>query len=127
MYRLEHAQNYFDFGGCAFAPAQSWQRLRRQPNAAELFDSVATHAESAAGLAMAVAGVVAVSGGATRHAAPILGAGHAATRLQPIVIIRAYVPDFRADTVSLSHVLAPPLLDSVIGLLERPLEHAPDC
>jgi len=127
MYRLAHAENYFFFGGCAYAPAQSWQLLRNQPNAAELFDSVGTHADSPAGLVMAIAGLTAVSGGEPRDARDVMVAGHAAAHLQPIVIIRAYAPDFRTDTVSLSYMLTPPLLDSVVALLERPLENAPDC
>lgn len=127
MYRLEHAENYFYFGGCAYAPAQSWQLLRDQPNAAELFDSVATHVESPAGLVMAVAGLTAVSGRGTWSARQVMSAGHAAARCQPIVIVRAYVPRFHTDTVSLTHMLTPPLLDSVIGLLQRPLEDAPEC
>ncbi|HET9603547.1 MAG TPA: hypothetical protein VFO96_04605 [Gemmatimonadales bacterium] len=77
MYRLEHAHNYFYFGGCAYAAAQSWRLLRRQPDAAELFDSVATHAESPAGLVIAIAGLKAVSGGAMRDADTMVSAGHA--------------------------------------------------
>jgi hypothetical protein len=127
MYRLARAENYFYFGGCAYAPAQSWQLLRDQPNAAELFDSVATHANSAAGLVIAVAGLKAVSGGAMQDARTMMIAGHAGADRQPIVIVRAYVPDYRTDTVSLSYMLSQPPLDSVIALLQRPLKSAPDC
>ena len=126
MYRLEHDHNYFDFGGCGYAPAQSWQLLRDQPNAAELFDSVATHADSAAGLVMAIAGLTTVS---ARRAwdLSLTTRANAVMHRQPIRIIRGYQPDFRVDTVSLAQMLSPRMLDSVIALLERDLDNAPEC
>ena len=125
-YRLEREENHFYFGVCGYAPSQSWQLLRDQPNAKELFDSVATRAQSAAGVVMAFAGLAA-SGQGTRRALDTTVAGYMRTRRQPIVILRGYEQEFRADTVSLAHMLAPPMLDSVIALLERDLESTPEC
>ncbi|HET8632820.1 MAG TPA: hypothetical protein VFL88_01645 [Gemmatimonadales bacterium] len=125
-YRLEREDNYFYFGVCAYAPSQSWQLLRDQPNAEELFDSVATRAQSAAGVVMAFAGL-AVSGQGTGRAPDTTVAGYMRTRRQPMVILRGYEQEFRADTVSLAHMLTPPMLDSVITLLERDLESTPEC
>ena len=125
-YRLEHADNYFYFGACAYAPAQSWQLLRSQPNVEELFDSVATRAQPAAGVVMAFTGL-AVSGQASGRVLDTTVAGYLRTRYQPIMLLRGDEADFRTDTVTLAHMLAPPVLDSVIALLERDLETAPDC
>lgn len=125
-YRLEREENYFYLGRCAYAPSQSWQLLHNEPNAEELFDSVATRAQTAAGVVMALAGLVA-SGQARGHLLDTTVAGYVRTRHQPIVILRGYELDFRADTVTLAHMLTPPMLDSIIALLERDLETTPEC
>ncbi len=126
MYRLEHAANYFAFGGCAYAPAQSWQLLREQPNATELFDSVATHADSAAGQVMALAGLIVASGSETQGTRHMTRIADSAIQLQEIRVIHGYWPDSRTDTLSLSQMLAPSLLDSVIALLMQP-PWTPEC
>jgi hypothetical protein len=118
MYRLEHAANYFDFGGCPYAPAQSWQLLRNQPNAAELFDSVAIHAQTAAGRVMAEAGLMA--GGDK----PRVHAGDSrVVQTDSIHILWAWD---RKELVSLDRALESPLIDSVLALMQRPLS-GPEC
>lgn len=113
MYRLEHASNYFDFGGCPYYPAEDWLLLRNQPNAAELFDSVATHAETAAGRVMAEAGRIAVGD-------TLMAAGPHARMTDSI---RFYWDSHRVQLVTLPQALEPPLFDSVLALLQRPRPH----
>jgi hypothetical protein len=115
MYRLAHASNYFDFGGCPYYPAEDWQLLRDQPNAAELFDSVATHAESAAGRVMAEAGRIAVGG-------KPMAAG-SGSQVAMTESIRSYWNWDREQMITLSQALEPPLFDSVLALLQRPRPH----
>jgi hypothetical protein len=113
MYRLEHAADYFDLGGCPYAPAQSWQLLRRQSNATELFDSVATHAQTAAGQVMAKAGLMAV-GARSR----VTGRESHPMPRDSIRILWAWDRD---ELVPLTRTLEPPLIDSVLALMQRPL------
>lgn len=114
VYHLRHAPNYFDFTGCPFSPAQPWQYIRQQPNAAELFDSVASHAQTAAGRVMAEAGLMAA------------GAESRISRFESRAI-QADSIHFRwswdrTELVSLDRALEPPLIDSVLALMQRPLQ-----
>ncbi len=113
MYRLEHASNYFDFGGCPYAPAESWQYIRAQPNAAELFDSVAVQAQTGAGRVMGVAGLMAAGtqSRASRHESHEI-------RTDSIAFLWAWD---RKEIVPLARALKPPLIDSVLALMQRPL------
>jgi hypothetical protein len=113
MYRLEHAANYFAFDGCPYPPAASWQLLRDQPNAAELFDSVATNAVTAAGVVMAEMG---------RRAA---GLKPRVTGLEsqasPADSMRFLWTWDSTQMVPPGTTLESPFMDSVLALLQRPM------
>jgi hypothetical protein len=113
MYRVENAHDYFEFGGCPYAPAWSWQLLHDQPNAAELFDSVAANAETAAGVVMAEAG---------RRVAglesPITGLE---SRVNPTDSLQFLWQWDSTQMVPLAAALESPFMDSVLALLQRPL------
>jgi hypothetical protein len=113
VYHLRHAPNYFNFTSCPFPPAQPWQYIRQQPNAAELFDSVRTHAQTAAGCVMAEAGLMAV-GAKSR----VTGRESHPMPRDSIRILWAWD---RQELVPLTRALEPPLIDSVLALMQRPL------
>jgi hypothetical protein len=57
VYRLQNAPPGIDFSGCPFGPAERWQLIRREANAAVLFDSVVTFAGTRAGTLFGLAGL----------------------------------------------------------------------
>jgi hypothetical protein len=114
VYRLQTYNGGLDFTGCPFAPAERWQLIRAQPNAGVLFDTVATYATQASGQLYGLAGLRAVS--SPRFA--ILRDSLLAHSSDSIYVYRDRPTD---GWVPFSQIVAGPLFDSTMALLERPI------